>query len=69
MTHFATSARLLGIRVNGMEVSEGMSVTPARGQAMIREGVARAMAKLGLLRPYRVTTPIELEVGFKLTGA
>jgi len=34
---------------------------------MIREGVARAMGKLGSLRPYRVTTPIELEVGFKLT--
>ena len=44
-----------------------MTVTPARGQAMIREGVARAMAKLGSLRPYRVTAPIELEVGFKLT--
>jgi D-amino peptidase len=44
-----------------------MSVTPARGQAMIREGVARAMTKLGSLRPYRVAAPIELEVGFKFT--
>ena len=43
------------------------TVTPARGQAMIREGAARAMAKLGSLQPYRVTTPVALEVGFKLT--
>ena len=114
-SHTISSARLLGIKLNGMEVSEGIfnaavagqfgvpiafvsgdrlaveqlqkvvptaeaaivkepygyhsaiSVTPARGQAMIREGLARAMAKLGSLRPYRVTTPIQLEVGFKLT--
>jgi D-amino peptidase len=114
-SHTISSARLLGIRLNGMEVSEGiynaalagqfgvpialvsgdrlaveqlqkvvpaaegvivkepygyhsaMSVTPARGQAMIREGAARAMAKLGSLSPYRVTTPIALDVGFKLT--
>jgi D-amino peptidase len=113
--HTISSARLLGIKLNGMEVSEGiynaalagqfgvpiafvsgdrlavtqlqkvipaaegtvvkepygyhsaMSVTPARGQAMIREGVKRAMGKLGSLQPYRVTTPIALEVGFKLT--
>ena len=113
--HTISSARLLGIKLNGMEVSEGiynaalagqfgvpitfvsgdrlavtqlqkvipsaegtivkepygyhsaMSVTPARGQAMIREGVKRAMAKLGSLQPYRVTTPIALEVGFKIT--
>jgi D-amino peptidase len=114
-SHTISSARLLGIRLNGMEVSEGiynaalagefgvpvafvsgdrlaveqlqkviptadgaivkepfgyhsaMSVTPARGQAMIREGLARAMAKLTSLRPYRVTSPIALDVGFKLT--
>jgi len=114
-SHTISSARLLGVRLNGMEVSEGlynaalagefgvpvafisgdrlavaqmqkviptvegaavkdpygyhsaMSVTPARGQAMIREGVARAMTKLASLRPYRVAAPIELEVGFKLT--
>jgi D-amino peptidase len=113
--HTISSARLLGVRLNGMEVSEGiynaalaghfgvpvafiagdrlavaqlqkvtpsvegatvkepygyhsaMSVTPVRGQSMIREGVTRVMAKLGSLRPYRVTTPIDLEVGFKLT--
>src|SRR6266542_2323014 len=114
-SHTISSARLLGVRLNGMEVSEGiynaalagqfgvpiafisgdrlavaqlqkvipaaegavvkepygyhsaMTVTPARGQAMIREGAARAMTKLGSLRPYRVAAPIELEVGFKLT--
>jgi D-amino peptidase len=113
--HTISSARLLGIKLNGMEVSEGiynaalagqfgvpiafvsgdrlavtqlqkvipaaegvivkepygyhsaMRVTPARGQAMIREGVKRAMAKLGSLQPYRVTAPVALEVGFKLT--
>ena len=113
--HTISSARLLGVRLNGNEVSEGIynaalaghfnvpiafvsgdrlavtqiqkavpgvegaivkepygyhsaqTVTPARGQAMIREGVARAMGKLGSLQPYRVTTPIALEVGFKLT--
>ena len=113
--HTISSARLLGIKLNGAEVSEGiynaalagqfgvpiafisgdrlavtqlqkvipsaegtivkepygyhsaMSVTPARGQAMIREGVKRAMAKLGSLQAYRMTAPIALEVGFKLT--
>jgi D-amino peptidase len=114
-SHTISSARLLGVKLNGMEVSEGiynaalagyfgvpiafvsgdrlavtqiqnvvpgvegavvkepfgyhsaMTVTPARGQAMIREGAKRAMAKVGSLQPYRVKTPIDLEVGFKLT--
>lgn len=113
--HTISSARLLGVKLNGTEVSEGtynaalaghfnvpiafvsgdrlavtqiqrtvpgvegvivkepygyhsaQTVTPARGQAMIREGVTRAMGKLGSLQPHRVTTPIALEVGFKLT--
>jgi D-amino peptidase len=113
--HTISSARLLGIKLNGAEVSEGiynaalagqfgvpvafvsgdrlavaqlqqvapsaegaivkepygyhsaMTVTPARGQAMIRDGLKRAMAKLGSLQPYRLTAPIALEVGFKLT--
>jgi D-amino peptidase len=113
--HTISSARLLGVKLNGTEVSEGMynaalagqfgvpvafvsgdrlavtqlqqvapqaegaivkepygyhsaiTVTPARGQAMIREGLTRAMAKLGSLRPYRLASPIALEVGFKLT--
>jgi D-amino peptidase len=113
--HTISSARLLGVKLNGMEVSEGiynaalagqfgvpvafvsgdrlavtqlqqvapaaegaivkepygyhsaLTVTPARGQAMIREGLKRAMAKVGSLQPYRLTAPIALEVGFKLT--
>jgi len=113
--HTISSARLLGVRLNGAEVSEGiynaalaghfgvpiafisgdrlavtqlqkavagvegaivkepygyhsaMTVTPARGQALIREGAKRAMAKLGSMQPYRIRTPIDLEVGFKLT--
>ena len=113
--HTISSARLLGVRLNGTEVSEGiynaalaghfgvpvafvsgdrlavtqlqsavpgvegaivkepygyhsaLTVTPARGQAMIKEGVRRAVAKLGTLQPYRVKTPVDLEVGFKLT--
>ena len=113
--HTISSARLLGVKLNGMEVSEGiynaalagqfgvpiafvsgdrlavtqvrqvapaaegaivkepygyhsaMTVTPARGQALIREGLTRAMGRLGSLQPYRIRTPIELEVGFKLT--
>src|SRR5215510_11511593 len=113
--HTISSARLLGIKLNGAEVSEGIfnaalaghfgvpiafvsgdrlavtqlqkavpgvegaivkepygyhsaaTVTPARGQALIRDGVTRAMSKLASLQPYRLTTPIALEVGFKLT--
>ena len=113
--HTISSARLLGVKLNGHEVSEGMynaalagqfgvpvafvsgdrlavsqlqqvapaaegaivkepygyhsamTVTPARGQAMIRDGLKRAMAKLGSLQPYRLSGPIALEVGFKLT--
>lgn len=113
--HTVSSAKLLGIRLNGAEVSEGMfnaalaghfgvpvafvsgdrlaveqiqkiapnaegaivkepygyhsanTVTPARGQEMIKAGLTRAMNKVGTLQPYRLTTPINLEVGFKLT--
>lgn len=114
-SHTISSARLLGVKLNGQEVSEGiynaavagsfgvpvafvsgdrlavtqlqgaiptaggaivkeplgyhsaMTLTPARGQAMIREGVTRAMANLDAMRPYRVTMPVTVEVGFKLT--
>jgi D-amino peptidase len=114
-SHTISSARLLGVKLNGLEVSEGifnaalaghfgvavalisgdrlavtqlqklvpaaegvivkepygyhsaMTVTPARGQALIREAAKRAMTKLGSLQPYRVTTPVALEIGFKLT--
>lgn len=113
--HTISSAKLLGVKLNGMEVSEGIfnaalaghfgvpvafvsgdrlavaqvqtvapgaegaivkepygyhsanTVTPARGQEMIRAGLTRAMQKLGALQPYRVAAPITLDVGFKLT--
>ena len=113
--HTMSSARLLGVKLNGMEVSEGIwnaaiagsfgvpvvfisgdraaveqfrktvptaegvivkeglgyhaavMATPARGQRMIREGVERAVKRLGEMKPHVVRTPIELEVGFKLT--
>jgi len=113
--HTISSARLLGVKLNGAEMSEGiynaalagqfgvpvafvsgdrlavtqlqkavagvegaivkeplgyhsaMTLTPARGQAMIKDGVASAMSKLSSMQPYRVRTPIDLEVGFKLT--
>jgi D-amino peptidase len=113
--HTISSARLLGVKLNGQEVSEGIynaalagqfgvpvafvsgdrlavtqvqqvapsaegaivkepygyhsavTVTPARGRAMIRDGLKRAMNAIGSLRPYRVNASIALEVGFKLT--
>lgn len=113
--HTISSARLLGVTLNGVEMSEGMlfaavaghygvpvafisgdraaveqlqavvptaegaivkealgyhsaiTVTPARGQAMIRDGVGRALARLTEMRPYRLQSPIELRLGFKLT--
>lgn len=113
--HTFSSARLLGVKLNGMEVSEGIynaaiaghfgvpvvfisgdrtavtqlqrvvpaaegaivkealgyhsaiTVTPAKGREMIREGVTRALKKLSEAQPYRIQTPIQLEVGFKLT--
>lgn len=113
--HTFSSAKLLGVTLNGTEMSEGLfnaaiaahygvpvvfvsgdrkaieqmqsaipaltgaivkeplgyhsalTVTPARGQAMIRDGVRAAMAKRASIRPYALKTPIELEVGFKLT--
>lgn len=113
--HTFSSARLLGVKVNGQEVSEGIfnaaiaghfgvpvvfisgdrlavgqlqqavpgvegvvvkeplgyhsaqTLTPARARQLIRQGVERAMRRVGSLQPYRVKTPIDLEVGFKLT--
>jgi D-amino peptidase len=113
--HTFSSARLLGVKLNGQEVSEGIfnaaiaghfgvpvvfvsgdrlavgqvqqavpgvegvvvkeplgyhaarTLTPARARELIREGVARAIRRVGSAAPYRVKTPIEVEVGFKLT--
>ncbi len=113
-SHTMSSAKLLGIKLNGQEVMEAvynaaiagqfgvpvvfmsgdriaveqfhrtlpaaegvvvkepygfhsaMTVTPAKARQMIRAGVERALRKGGIA-PYRLKTPIELEVGFKLT--
>lgn len=113
--HTFSSAKLLGVSLNGTEVSEGMfnaaiaghygvpvlfvsgdrlaveqmqkaipgitsavvkepfgyhsalTVTPARAQRMIREGVSAALKKRNAVQPYQLKTPIDLEVGFKLT--
>jgi len=113
--HTFSSARLLGVTLNGAEVSEGIfnaaiaghfgvpvafvsgdrkaveqiqaavpgvegvvvkeplgyhsarTLTPARARRLIRDGVAGAVKRAGALTPYRVRSPIALEVGFKLT--
>lgn len=57
----------------GVVVKEGLgyhaavTVTPARGQQLIRDGVERAVRRAGEMKPYVVRAPIDLEVGFKLT--
>ena len=113
--HTISSAKLLGVRLNGMEVTEGImnagiagqfgvpvvfvsgdkvaveqlkaaapwvegaivkegygyhsaiTVTPARGRQMIRDGVERAIRNLASAKPYKISTPVQLDLGFKLT--
>lgn len=113
-SHTMSSAKLLGIKLNGQEVMEAvfnaaiaghfgvpvvfmsgdriavaqvrktlpavegvvlkepygfhsaMTVTPAKARQLVREGVTRALRKGGAT-PFRLKTPIDLEVGFKLT--
>jgi D-amino peptidase len=113
--HTFSSARLLHVKLNGMEVSEGIynaaiaghfgvpvafvsgdreavaqlkgvipsvegvvlkeglgyhaaeTVTPARSRELIAKGVEASLKRIGTLQPYRVKTPIDLDVGFKLT--
>ena len=113
--HTFSSAKLLGVTLNGTEVSEGMfnaaiaghfgvpvvfvsgdshavsqlktavpgiegavvkeplgyhsamTHTPAHGQQMIRDGVRAALTRRAGIKPYTVTSPITLDVGFKLT--
>jgi D-amino peptidase len=43
-----------------------MTVTPAKGQQMIRDGVARALKRTDA-QVFHVQTPVELQVGFKAT--
>ena len=51
----------------GLGYHAAVTVTPARGQQLIRQGVERAVRRLGEMKPHLVATPINLEVGFKLT--
>ena len=44
-----------------------MTVTPAAARQLIRDGVTRAIRKAGGVAPYKVKTPVALEVGFKAT--
>lgn len=41
------------------------TLTPARGQALIREAVERAVARIDEFEPYRVATPARVTVRFK----
>lgn len=52
---------------DGLGYHAAITVTPARGQQLIRQGVERAVRRLGEMKPHVVRTPVELEVGFKLT--
>jgi D-amino peptidase len=60
-------------QVEGVVVKEplgfhaAMTVTPARGRKMIADGVGRAIRNAASAAPYKLKTPIELEVGFKFT--
>jgi D-amino peptidase len=113
--HTMSSARLLHLKLNGLEVGEGVwnaaiagsfgvpvlfisgdraaveqfrktvpaaegvvvkeglgyhaavTLTPARGQQLIREGVERAVRRAAEMKPYATRTPLDLEIGFKLT--
>jgi D-amino peptidase len=113
--HTFSSAKLLGVSLNGVEVSEGIfnaaiaghfgvpvlfvsgdrkaveqmqtvtpgigsaivkeplgyhsaiTVTPARGQALIRDGVRAALLRRSATPPYKLQSPITLDVGFKMT--
>jgi D-amino peptidase len=59
--------------VEGVIVKEGLgyhaavTMTPARGRELIRTGVERAIRRAGAVKPHVVGTPVNLEVGFKLT--
>jgi D-amino peptidase len=51
----------------GLGYHSAITLTPARAQGLIREGVTRAVRTRASIQPYRVQTPVTLEVGFKLT--
>ena len=57
--------------IEGATVKESLgfhsarTFTPARGQGMIRDGVERALSRLGDFVPYEISSPVTLEVTFK----
>ncbi|NNF26010.1 MAG: M55 family metallopeptidase [Gemmatimonadetes bacterium] len=57
--------------IEGVTVKESLgfhsarTFTPARGQRLIREGVERALSRLGDFTPYTVDSPVVLDVTFK----
>jgi D-amino peptidase len=113
--HTISSAKLLGVRLNGKDASEGiinaglaahfkvpvifvsgdrqaveslrsvapwaegvvvkeglgyhsaLSVTPARGRQLVRDGVTRALGRLNEARLAPIAAPVAFEIGFKLT--
>jgi len=52
---------------DGLGYHAAVTMTPARGQQLIRQGVERAVRRRGEMKPYVTRLPVELEVGFKLT--
>lgn len=51
----------------GLGYHAAVTVTPARGRELIRQGVERAVRGAGGAKPFTVRAPIDLEVGFKVT--
>ncbi|MGH9349061.1 MAG: M55 family metallopeptidase [Vicinamibacterales bacterium] len=64
--HTVTTAEGVVVK-EGLGYHAAVTTTPARGQRLIREGVERAIRRIGEMKPYVVRTPLDLEVGFKLT--
>ncbi len=68
-TIIAETRRLLG-DIEGAEVKTGIGTVarmmhPAKAQALIRERTRAALMRLEEFRPWRLTTPITLEITFK----
>jgi D-amino peptidase len=67
-TVVAQAQALLGSDVVGVEVKRGLSTTaavhlhPEKAREAIRAGAAEAVRRAPRLRPYRVSTPVRLEV-------
>ena len=44
------------------------AIMPEASYDLIREKVKKAMGRIGTFKPYKVSTPIQLECGLKTTG-